>query len=256
VRIRSIKPDFFRDPDTTGRWAAELKMFYVGLWCVADDSGRFAWDEDLIASDLYPFDRKADVGHFLEQLVEAGVVTQYEVDGRRYGYLKNFDRHQKINKPTPSRLPAPSEGTPVVLPESYGSPPGILPAGKERKGRDQGKEGKGGAEASSPPSPVVVVCPCVGHGAHDYAVTLAQVDEWAPVYPGIDVRAEVLKAKAWLDANPTKRKTQSGVPRFLVSWLGRAQDDAGRTGGKTGKPLAFAPAQPAEVFARSGPVAL
>ena len=40
MRIRSIKPEFFRDPDTTGRWPADLKIFYVGMWMVADDDGR------------------------------------------------------------------------------------------------------------------------------------------------------------------------------------------------------------------------
>ncbi len=72
MRIRSIKPEFWRDPDTTGRWPADLKLFYIGMWCVADDEGRFAWDPELIAADLFPYDRGADVAGLLDRLREAG----------------------------------------------------------------------------------------------------------------------------------------------------------------------------------------
>jgi hypothetical protein len=251
MRIRTIKPEFFRDPDTTGRWPADLKMFYVGMWCVADDAGRFAWDEDLIGSDLFPFDRKADVGKLLARLVEAGVVVTYTVDGRKYGFLKNFSAHQKINRPTPSRLPDPSSG----ITEPAVSHHGGLTAGKERKG--SGIRDQGGDEPSSPPSPVVAVLPCVGQGDTEYPVTQAEVDAWTPAYPGIDVRAEVLKAKVWLEANPSRRKTHAGIPRFLVSWLNRAQDGAKGRPGDAPKDIRVgsAPAESHESFkARGGGV--
>jgi hypothetical protein len=76
-------------------------------------------------------------------------------------------------------------------------------------------------------SPVVVVIPCNGVGRREYGVTDAQLDKWRPAFPGLDVTAEVRKAAAWCDANPTKRKTYQGVPRFLVAWLTRAQDRGG-----------------------------
>jgi hypothetical protein len=249
VRIRTIKPEFFRDPDTTGRWPADLKVFYIGMWLVADDKGRFVWDEDLIAADLFPFDRKADVGHLLARLVAAGVVRQYEADGRKYGHIKNFAAHQRINNPTASKLPDPDASPTGVLPESYVSPTVGLTPGKEGKGRE-GIKGEECSEPSSPPSPAVALLPCVGKGPSEYAVTQAEVDGWAPAYPGVDVLVEVLKAKAWLESNPTKRKTHAGIPRFLVSWLGRAQD-APKRGGT--KPLVFAPASK---HTQSGEIAL
>ena len=39
--------------------------------------------------------------------------------------------------------------------------------------------------------------------------------------PGVNLAAEVLKAEAWLTTNP-KRAPKSDVPRFLHSWLSRA----------------------------------
>jgi len=67
-------------------------------------------------------------------------------------------------------------------------------------------------------------------------LTQAQVDDWVGVYPGIDVLGECRKASAWLAANG--RKTASGMPRFLVSWLNRTTNGLGRAGTSTrpGKP--------------------
>lgn len=84
------------------------------------------------------------------------------------------------------------------------------------------------AEVATPPSaPPVLTVPCVGIEGGRYDVTVAQVAEWGPAYPGVDVLAELRRAAAWLEANPRKRKTPGGVPRFLVAWLSRAQNDAG-----------------------------
>jgi uncharacterized protein YdaU (DUF1376 family) len=75
------------------------------------------------------------------------------------------------------------------------------------------------------PLPVVAVLPCVGKGPKTYGVTTAQVDGWAKDFPGVDVPAEVRKARAWLEANPRKRKTATGIPAFLVGWFSRQQND-------------------------------
>ena len=33
--------------------------------------------------------------------------------------------------------------------------------------------------------------------------------------------------KAWLESNPTKRKTKGGMLRFVNNWLAREQDNGG-----------------------------
>lgn len=45
---------------------------------------------------------------------------------------------------------------------------------------------------------------------------------WRLAYPGVDVMAQVRGAHAWEVANPKKRKVDR--PKFLGSWLARAQD--------------------------------
>lgn len=54
---------------------------------------------------------------------------------------------------------------------------------------------------------------------------------WAQSYPKVDLLAESRKIIAWWASNPSKRKTQRGVPRFVNAWLSRAASggDAPRT---------------------------
>lgn len=53
----------------------------------------------------------------------------------------------------------------------------------------------------------------------------ARDSEWRSVFTGIDVTAEYRKAYAWLQANPTKKKTARGMAHFLYGWLERAQNN-------------------------------
>ena len=46
---------------------------------------------------------------------------------------------------------------------------------------------------------------------------------WCTVYGDSLVRREANLARAWLLANPRRRKTVRGMDRFLVNWFNRAQ---------------------------------
>lgn len=58
----------------------------------------------------------------------------------------------------------------------------------------------------------------------EYPVYQSMIDDWKELYPNVDVMQELRKMKGWLNANPTKRKTKSGILRFINSWLTREQD--------------------------------
>ena len=44
---------------------------------------------------------------------------------------------------------------------------------------------------------------------------------------------ELRNMKGWLDANPNKRKTHSGMQRFINGWLAKEQNKGGRNNGKS-----------------------
>lgn len=61
----------------------------------------------------------------------------------------------------------------------------------------------------------------------EYAISEKQVDEWKELYPAVNVEQELRNMKGWLNSNPKKRKTKSGIKRFVTSWLSRSQDKGG-----------------------------
>lgn len=65
-----------------------------------------------------------------------------------------------------------------------------------------------------------------------YDVPLDKVALWRNTYPAVDVEQELRRMIAWLDSNPTKRKTRRGIERFINNWLARTQDSGGSKGQK------------------------
>lgn len=49
-------------------------------------------------------------------------------------------------------------------------------------------------------------------------------EEYTRLYPNVDVRREFNTMRGWCISNPQKRKTKSGITRFVNSWLSREQD--------------------------------
>jgi hypothetical protein len=59
-----------------------------------------------------------------------------------------------------------------------------------------------------------------------YPVEQTQVDRWHELYPAVDVMQELRAMEGWLLANREKRKTLSGMPRFINHWLAKSQNGA------------------------------
>lgn len=73
----------------------------------------------------------------------------------------------------------------------------------------------------------VLSYPVVGRGASTWTLTEGQLAEWQPLFPSLDVLGEARKALAWVTVNVGRRKTASGMPRFLVNWFTRATNRGG-----------------------------
>lgn len=59
-----------------------------------------------------------------------------------------------------------------------------------------------------------------------YDVPLDKIALWHETYPAVNIEQELQKMRAWLDSNPTRRKTRRGIERFINNWLSRTQDSA------------------------------
>lgn len=58
----------------------------------------------------------------------------------------------------------------------------------------------------------------------EYTVTMESVKEYKELYPSVDVEQALRSMKGWCISNPAKRKTRSGICRFINSWLAREQN--------------------------------
>lgn len=135
MRIRQIKPEWWRDKALMTRAKADTREFYVGLWMTADDAGWFEWDTTAIGAEIYPFlpvnrrernvERHALVLETLEpdapHLVrhpcghaEVPKMPQHQRVSRDKRVTTHLDRHQARHlRPSP-QLPAGSREPPLV----------------------------------------------------------------------------------------------------------------------------------------------
>lgn len=61
-----------------------------------------------------------------------------------------------------------------------------------------------------------------------YDVPLDKIAIWKDAYPAVNVEQELKRMAAWLESNPTRRKTQRGITKFINIWLAKEQDEGGR----------------------------
>lgn len=112
ARIRTIKPSFWGD-DKVARLTRDERLLFLGLISMADDQGRFLASTAAVGGFVFPNDEltPSRIGKWLKTLDKSRLVHLYEVDGVKYGALPGFNRHQVINRSTPSTLPAPPPET-------------------------------------------------------------------------------------------------------------------------------------------------
>lgn len=117
ARIRSIKPEFWEDEDIA-LLSPMARLLYIATWNMADDEGLLRWGASFIKSRAFPYDDLAldEIEALMVELVEAKFVHPYK-GGRSLqplGWIPSFGKHQKPNRPQPSKLPAPSLQNPVI----------------------------------------------------------------------------------------------------------------------------------------------
>jgi len=64
----------------------------------------------------------------------------------------------------------------------------------------------------------------------NHSVSQDFINEISELYPAVDVTQQLREMKAWLIANPTKRKTKSGILRFINQWLAKEQNSGKQAG--------------------------
>lgn len=255
-RARNIKPSFFRDSAVV-RCSMAARIAFIGLWCLADYKGRLKLDFLEIKLELFPADN-VDVEKLIQELSDNGLIEIYtDHSGSALVQIGGFERHQhphvnerqdKDKNPLPC-LPSKEECESFsgeekndkkqelndalrvlreysesnradslllipdfckLIPEYYVPPDGET--------SDHEKTDKEITKSSD------VVATLTLNDKSEYPITSDDISQWQDVFPAVDVLQQLKKMQLWLTDNPTRRKTKSGIRKFISAWLGKEQD--------------------------------
>ena len=120
ARIRTIKPEFFDDPDV-GDLSPWARLLFIGLWTQADRDGRLVADWRRLKARLFPFDAKCpDLSRLAVELHGKDMIRRYQDShGRSLIWIRNFTKHQR---PHPKEAQSLIEPCPNGDGKLHGSP--------------------------------------------------------------------------------------------------------------------------------------
>lgn len=170
ARIRSIHPGLTTD-EAYMSMSMACKAAWTPLWMQCDDHGTFEWKPIVLKAIIFPADN-VDFKAILDELMSLDCLKQIEVDGKRYGIVRNFAKYQRpknpayktfkdtqfpdeyaiyiaLKKPDQAAVGEQNHYAPPALPQRSPSAPEIPPQRKEEGGRRKDVEEEVSAPADA-----------------------------------------------------------------------------------------------------------
>ena len=108
-RIRSVKPELFSHEALYEAELAHglpLRLAFIALFTCCDREGRFCWQPGRLKLAILPYD-DVDISCVLEAFITCGFIKKYEHQGKIYGCIPSWSRHQRPNhREADSELPS------------------------------------------------------------------------------------------------------------------------------------------------------
>lgn len=106
-RIRTLKPEWLED-ERLAMGSSDARVLSIALVLLADDHGNGRANPVQLAGSVFPGKPLETLAKALEYLASF-FVTLYEVDGQSYFSIRNWAKHQRVDKPGKPKVPLPSE---------------------------------------------------------------------------------------------------------------------------------------------------
>lgn len=237
ARIRTVKPEFWAN-EKLSELPEAVHMLACALLNYADDAGYFNANPSLVKAACFPLrELSTPVGDGLKMLDKSGYIRLLNgSDGRVYGWIPSFLEHQKINRPSDSKI--------ALLVDSVRTHGGLSEdsvsahcwKGTEGNGRERGMElgaegeteGEGECKGKPSQPPVPTGQPPLDLSGVNWEWVLRVASDVAKLVPALDsndrrqwIRLAVLAwttfsegwlldaAEAVLNAKERKRKPQA-----------------------------------------------
>ena len=104
-RIRSVKPDFWND-EKIGQEPEAIMLTFIGTWNFSDDYGVVKANPVWLKNQIFPYKDKLRIDTFsswLVRLSELEAVIPFTYKGENFYYIRNFRKHQRVEKPSKAR---------------------------------------------------------------------------------------------------------------------------------------------------------
>lgn len=158
----------------------------------------------------------------ISHLISTKEITKQSTNRYTVFTVVNYALYQDV----PEQFPSSPQPIPVLFP--------TIEEGKKVRRKEEFRNIASNISCPEPeksaPTPSGILLPLNDKSFYD--VPQDKITLWRETYPAVDVESELRRMVAWLDSNPTKRKTRRGIERFINSWLARTQDSGGSKGQK------------------------
>lgn len=203
ARIRTIKPEFWTDEDMADL-SEPACLLAIGLLNYADDEGYFNANPKLIKAAVFPIrEPSVPITVLIRELSNCGYLTMFSTqDGKHFGAITNFLKHQVVNKPKESKIK-----NLALTPYEYGTDTGQVPVGMD--------QGSGIRESKTPLSAreEIQIPPVVIPGIGEPIGKFSMHENWQPS------EDFVMRARTWGYALSADGYQKTDLAEFVTYWM-------------------------------------
>ena len=219
MRIRSIKPEFWRSDDIDALSVFE-RLLFIGLWSYVDDNGVGVYSVKDIAAELFAGDLVRDsretvarVSEGLRTLSEHNLISLYSAEykdsQRNFICINSWSKHQRIDKPGKARYPRRSNDSQPMLDISVNEINPDSRDTRESPTTGTGEQRNRGTDIKPPVVPLEGDTTAKAQPSKRRTSKTLIPDDWHPNEHhvqtagerGIDLATEVEKFKAYAESN-------------------------------------------------------
>lgn len=116
ARKRMIDPNIWQSEDFS-KLSLLAKIVFIGMFSNADDHGYGRAKPSYLKSIIFPYEenmRISEMDKTLNEIASSMSVVFYLDDENEYYSLMNWSKWQRVDRPTPSRIPALSDNSTII----------------------------------------------------------------------------------------------------------------------------------------------